>query len=185
MAGKPKPVEGIKDTVWTDLIPGILNDASGLTNDQVLANLKAAATVMQRQSGIDFWISDAGQAELLRRIRSERKPPTATRPWGSSTSTTAATLSVFDYTEASKAMIDKGALSAVNGGDEWIEHELTADSGACDTVIPRGIAESIPIMPSLASMRGMEYKVANGASVQTWASGAASFGLKGRRRPRG
>ena len=58
-----------------------------------------------------------------------------------------------------------GSLSAVGADEEWVEIELTADSGACDTVIPRTTAESIPIMPSLASLRGMEYEVANGQSI--------------------
>ena len=48
------------------------------------------------------------------------------------------------------------------GGDRA---DGTADSGACDTVIPRTTAESIPIMPSLASLRGMEYEVANSQSI--------------------
>ena len=73
-------------------------------------------------------------------------------------------LSPLDYTEASKAMIGKHTLSAI-GDEEWVEIELTADSGACDTVIPRAMADSIPIMPSLASLRGMEYEVANGQSI--------------------
>ena len=62
-------------------------------------------------------------------------------------------------------MIGKSSLSPVSHADEWIEVELTADSGACDTVIPRKTAESIPILPSLASLRGMEYEVANGQSI--------------------
>ena len=49
--------------------------------------------------------------------------------------------------------------------DEWIEVELTADAGACDTLIPRKTAESIPIRHSLASLRDMEYEVANGQSI--------------------
>ena len=62
-------------------------------------------------------------------------------------------------------MMDKNSLSVLDGEEEWIEIELTADSGACDTVIPRKLAEAIPIMPSLASLRGMEYEVANGQSI--------------------
>jgi hypothetical protein len=85
--------------------------------------------------------------------------------WGSNTGTNGATLSVFDYTAESKAKLAKSPLSAVGDGDGWTELELTADSGACDTVIPRSFAESIPIMPSLASLRGMEYEVANGQSI--------------------
>ena len=67
----------------------------------------------------------------------------------------------MDYTAASKA--DLSPCSPAE--PEWIEIELTADSGACDTVIPRTMAESIPIMPSLQSLRQMECEVANGASI--------------------
>ena len=62
-------------------------------------------------------------------------------------------------------MIQKSSLSAAGADNEWVEIELTADSGACDTVIPRKTDESIPILPSLASLRGMEYEVANGQSI--------------------
>ena len=59
--------------------------------------------------------------------------------------------------------------------------ELTADSGACDTVIPRSLGEHIPIQPSLQSLRGMEYEVANGQALPNlgerrclmWTEGAA------------
>ena len=47
--------------------------------------------------------------------------------------TSAAGLSPLDYTQASKAMIEKGSLSAVGNEEDWIEVELTADSGACDS----------------------------------------------------
>jgi hypothetical protein len=43
--------------------------------------------------------------------------------------------------------------------------ELTADTGACDTVIPKDMCANIPIMASLQSLRGMEYEVANGESI--------------------
>ena len=62
-------------------------------------------------------------------------------------------------------MMSKASLSPCSPAEEWIKVELTADSGACDTVIPRKTAEAIPILPSLASLRGMEYEVANGQSI--------------------
>ena len=74
-------------------------------------------------------------------------------------------VSPLDYTQASEAMIGKGSLSPCSPADEWIEVEPSADSGACDTVIPRKTAESIPNLPSLASLRGMEYKVPDGQSI--------------------
>ena len=92
-------------------------------------------------------------------MHAESKPPSAApRQWGRSS------LSPLDYTNASKALIH-GSLSAAGADEEWVEIDLTADSGACDTVIPRTTAELIPIMPSLASLQVMEYEVANGQSI--------------------
>ena len=165
--GDPKPVATQPDlSEWAALLPGILNDAENLTNSEVLANLVRASNIIANDTGTDYWTSDEGQAELLRMIQLESKPKstTASHPWGrTGTSTTG--LSPLDYTQASKAMLKKGSLSAVGQEEEWVEIELTADSGACDTVIPRTTAEGIPIMPSLASLRGMEYEVANGQSI--------------------
>ena len=81
-------------------------------------------------------------------------------------------------------MIEKGSLSPVSPADEWVEVELTAGSGACDTAISRKIAESIPIRPSLASLRGMEYEVANGQSIPNLESDAAFCGPRARPRSR-
>jgi hypothetical protein len=154
---------------WQKLIPDILNQLDKHSNADVLKCLRAAAILIQKKTNSDYWISDDGQAELLRRIQSSSAPPssgTASCSWGSSTSVGAATLSPLDYTQATKDMLaNKGSLSGLGGSEEWIEIELTADSGACDTVIPRTLAESIPILPSLASLRGMEYEVANGQSI--------------------
>ena len=49
--------------------------------------------------------------------------------------------------------------------DEWYEVELTADTGACDTVIPKLMCPGIPITPSVQPLRGMEYEVATGESI--------------------
>ena len=150
---------------WERLIPGNLNDTK-FTNAKILENLKRASTLMQLETGTDFWTSDESQSELLRRIQADSKhPPTAPRRWGSSFCTGTPGLSPLDYTQASKDPIQKGSLGAVGSDEEWVEMELTADSGACDTVILRKTAESIPIMPSLASLRGMEYEVANGQLI--------------------
>ena len=78
-------------------------------------------------------------------------------------------------------MLEKKSLSAVNGEEEWIDIELAADSGACDTVMPRSMADAIPIMPSVVSLRGMEHEVTNGQSIPNlgerrclvWTEGAA------------
>ena len=65
--------------------------------------------------------------------------------------------------------------------DEWVEIELTADTGACDTVIPKGMCPGIPIVPSHQSLLGLGYEVANGQSIpnlgerrcEIWTEGAS------------
>ena len=59
-----------------------------------------------------------------------------------------------------------GQLSPVSE-PEWMEIELTADSGACDTVIPENCCPSIRMVPSAASIIGIEYEVANSATIPT------------------
>ena len=157
----PKPAQAR----WQDLIPGVLNDSKTFTNADILHNLRKAAEIIQQNSGLDFWTTDEGQAELLRRIHAESSPPTATSAWGRSNRLDSPTLSPLNYTQQSMDKMDKASLSPCSPADEWIEVELTADSGACDTVIPRKTAEGIPILPSLASLRGLEYEVANGQSI--------------------
>ena len=70
-------------------------------------------------------------------------------------------LRVFDYAPSSKASLCPMSTPK----DEWYEIELTADTGACDTVIPKDMCPGIPITPSYQSIRGMEYEVATGASI--------------------
>ena len=67
----------------------------------------------------------------------------------------------MDYTAASKASL----CSAGPSEGEWVLVELTADTGACDTVMPIEMCESIPIVPSLQSIRELKYEVANGQEI--------------------
>ena len=56
-------------------------------------------------------------------------------------------------------------ISAVqSSADEWIEIEVTADSGACETVMPANMAQNIEILQSVTS-HGAEYEVANGQTI--------------------
>ena len=50
------------------------------------------------------------------------------------------------------------------GPEEWIEVEVTVDSGACETVMPAGLCSGIPILRSSCS-HGAEYEVANGETI--------------------
>ena len=57
-----------------------------------------------------------------------------------------------------------GGISTV-GKSEWIEIEITVDSGACETVMPAGICHSIGILASKQYVEGVEYEVANGETI--------------------
>ena len=56
------------------------------------------------------------------------------------------------------------AISAVQSPDDWIEIEVTVDSGACETVMPSTLCQGIAILRSAMS-HGQEYEVANGATI--------------------
>ena len=95
-------------------------------------------------------MSDDGQIELLRRIEVRSEKP-------------ASYLNMFDYTDGTKAMLCSTGPSGE--GEELIEVELTADTGACDTVMPRSMAAHIPIQPSRQSLKYMMYEVADGNEI--------------------
>ena len=61
----------------------------------------------------------------------------------------------------------KGAFSAVGNVQqpEWIEIEITIDSGACETVMPFGMCSSISVLASRQYSEGVEYEVANGETI--------------------
>ena len=48
---------------------------------------------------------------------------------------------------------------------EWHEIEITADSGACDTVTPTKLCFHISLMATAKSRAGFEYEVANGEGL--------------------
>ena len=59
-----------------------------------------------------------------------------------------------------------GGLSAVGDkASEWIEIEITVDSGACETVMPMSSCHSISVLASKQYMEGVEYEVANGETI--------------------
>ena len=51
------------------------------------------------------------------------------------------------------------------GTSEWVEIEITVDSGACDTVMPISMCGHISVISTPESRAGLEYEVANGASI--------------------
>ena len=110
----------------------IIANVDERSSDEILTLLKKAAKMMSTMGKAEYWLSDEGQKELLRRIDIRAKNP----DFG---------LNMFDYTADTKAMLSSAATAS--GDDDWIEIELTADTGACDTVMPRAMAQGIPIQP--------------------------------------
>ena len=163
---------------WTSIIPEALKASSKCTPQQVIAKLKAYAEVLEQQRDLDFWLTEAGQELLKEKIKETEKPPgeDSKSKWSTNTGITGS-LCPLDYTAESKA-----CLSPLGEAEEWIEIELTADSGACDTVIPKTMCPGIPIVPSQQSLFGLKYEVANGAALknlgerrcQIWTEGATS-----------
>ena len=48
---------------------------------------------------------------------------------------------------------------------QWVEVDVTADSGACETVMPPSICQHVEAVPSEQSKAGVEYEVANGQAI--------------------
>ena len=67
----------------------------------------------------------------------------------------------------------------------WEEIQMTADSGACDTVIPRGIGNFNPIVPLQKSLRAMEYEVANRQHIPNLGERRCMMWTEGASAPRG
>jgi hypothetical protein len=132
-------------------------EKQNLTDKQVISRLQRIAKTAEEA---DFWLTDEGQKKLEQMFNDG--PRQALCP--------------LDYTKESKAML----CPLSPGENEWYEIELTADTGACDTVIPKAMAPLIPVVPSLQSQRGMEYEIANGDSIpnlgekrcEMWTEGA-------------
>lgn len=70
---------------------------------------------------------------------------------------------MFGYSYGTRAMLCGTGRSGET--EEWIEVELTADTGACDTVMPRAMASHIPIQAPLKSTKAMMYEVADGNKI--------------------
>ena len=83
---------------------------------------------MASKSKSDYWLSSDGQTDLLRMIDVRSQKPNKS-------------LDMFDYMSETKAMLSSTGPS---GDEEWVEVELTADTGACDTVMPRSMARTCP-----------------------------------------
>ena len=127
----------------------IINEVDDKTNAEVMEMIENEITQVKLKASNDYWTSDEGQKELVKMLEEQAGKP-------------GPALSMFDYTSETKAMLSSAGPTA---GEEWIEVELTADTGACDTVMPRAMAAHIPIQPSLQSLHCMKYEVADGNEI--------------------
>ena len=69
------------------------------------------------------------------------------------------------------SLVRRHVISTLRRPDEWTETEVTADSGACVSVMPVGICEGIEIFDNEVSRVGAEYEVANGATIPNLGEG--------------
>ena len=60
-----------------------------------------------------------------------------------------------------------GGISVVTKPDDWVESEITIDSGACETIMPMGLCGGISVLSSKQFVEGVEYEVGNGETIPT------------------
>ena len=77
--------------------------------------------------------------------------------------------------------VKRPAISTVKSPDEWIEIEITVDSGVCFTVMPRFLCKGISILQNRLSREGVEYEVANGAHIPIFGERRCEFMTLGSR----
>jgi hypothetical protein len=151
---------------WSQLVPEILKNHEKLSADQVLQRLQHIARKIEENIQNDYWLTPKGQEELQKMSEERSKKP------GNG-------LSIFDYTTSSKASL---CPMSAPSPEDWYEVELTADTGACDTVMPKDMCAGIPVVQSPQSLQGLEYEVATGDSIpnlgqrccELWTEGASS-----------
>ena len=149
-------------------IPKILSGALESTNELIIESIRRAGDILESRRSADYWNSEEGQQELLKKIEKRNQRPPSEQ------------LSMFDYTDATKVLLNSADVKG-DDNDGWIEVELCADTGACDTVMLRKMCQGIAIQPSLQSMQCMGYEVANGNTIPNlgerrcilWTDGAA------------
>ena len=143
------------------------------TNSTSSDRIKINSTSLSPTASSDphkFWKTKAGQKELRRLWKEKESNPrtaTSTLVLGPKTPRPRASISPLalcplEYTKESRASL---CPMSASGQEEWYEVELTADTGACDTVIPKTMCPGIPVVPSFQSINGMEYEVATGETI--------------------
>ena len=111
-----------------------------------------------KSMGSDYWLTEAGQDEIISMSESQWRPPVIYQKVTPKKGAFYHGISLTTY--AANPLMPVSSTQ-----EEWTEIELTADSGACDNVMPKNLCEHINIKPSQLSERGIEYEVANGQTI--------------------
>jgi hypothetical protein len=164
----PQPSQPTLPSEWSKVMPSILNDCDKLSAEEVLKRLQHIAKKLEADIAHDHWLSEEGQKELKKISEENEKSKRG--------------LNIFDYTTSSKASLCPMSAPSQDPSNDWYEVELTADTGACDTVMPKAMCSGIPVVQSPQSLQGLEYEVATGESIpnlgqrccELWTEGATS-----------
>ena len=125
-------------------MPNVMKEIDSLTSKQIMHKIKCAMTEIRMAKKNDHWMFTERLGGFEDHVGWSKRG-----------------INIFDYAPETKASLSP----MTSPEDEWYEVELTADTGACDTVVPKLICPGIPITPSVQSLRGMEYVVATGQSI--------------------
>ena len=77
---QPKPSNDLHVGALLKLLEQTLSSASNSSNAEILVALKQAGQALASSSNLDYWLTDAGQTELLRKYESDAKPPSSGSP---------------------------------------------------------------------------------------------------------
>ncbi len=98
------------------MFPNLIDGIDDLITPQIMFQIKEAMQKMKKAKELDHWISEKGQAEF-KKMNDDQ---------------THQGINIFHYAPSPKASL----CPMTAPDDEWYEVELTADTGACDTVVP-------------------------------------------------
>ena len=69
MKSKQQKFDGLRE-----MFPDIMQDAKLATNEVILSSVRRAGQILRSSQKPDYWMSDEGQATLLRKIKGRECP---------------------------------------------------------------------------------------------------------------
>ena len=169
--------ENGKDISVSEIIDKIrLDCAKQARRDEIATQTMSADSDTQPSGSIRSWLAGTDDDSRRRKnndehtkgYSSESKTPDSAQDAGTVESTNNAVALQSDNANVRRAhcISTMGGISAFgNGTSEWIEIEITIDSGACETVMPMSWCKGISVLSSPQYLQGVEYEVANGETI--------------------